>query len=90
SHGLAALIYTVSIAVPLIKLASLACLAHHAGRPGGADPHHLGRLYRAVELVGRWSMLDVFVIALMVGMVRFHSLAVITAQLGAAAFGAVV
>ncbi len=90
SRGLAALIFTVSVAVPLIKLGSLAYLAHNAGRSSTADPHHLGRLYRAVELVGRWSMLDVFVIALMVGMVRFHSLAVIKAEPGAAAFGAVV
>ena len=90
SPGLAVLIFTVSVAVPLIKLGSLAVLAHNARRPGSAGPHQLGRLYRAVELVGRWSMLDVFVIALMVGMVRFHALAVIEAGPGAAAFGAVV
>ncbi|PWC54838.1 paraquat-inducible protein A [Azospirillum sp. TSO22-1] len=89
SRGLAVLIFTVSVAVPLVKLASLAVLAHSAGR-GTADPHRLGQLYRAVELAGRWSMLDVFVIALMVGMVRFRSLAVIEAGPGAAAFGAVV
>lgn len=89
SRGLAVLIFTVSVAVPLVKLASLAVLAHSAGR-GGADPHRLGRLYRAVELAGRWSMLDVFVIALMVGMVRFRALAVIEAGPGTAAFGAVV
>lgn len=100
SRGLAVLIFSVSVAVPLIKLASLAYLAHSAGRAGGGDPHHLGphhlsphhlgRLYRMVELAGRWSMLDVFVIALMVGMVRFRSLAVIEAGPGAAVFGAVV
>lgn len=90
SPDLAVLIFTVSVAVPLIKLASLAYLAHNARRPGGADPHHLSRLHRVVELAGRWSMLDIFVIALMVGMVRFRSLAVIEAGPGAAAFGAVV
>lgn len=90
SRDLAVLIFTVSVAVPLAKLASLAFLAHYAQHPGGADPHQLGRLYRVVELAGRWSMLDIFVIALMVGMVRFRSLAVIEAGSGAAAFGAVV
>jgi paraquat-inducible protein A len=96
SRGLAALIFSVSVVVPLIKLGALACLAHHARHPRRAgphrstDPHHLAGLYRAVELAGRWSMLDVFVIALMVGMVRFRSLATIEAGPGAAAFGAVV
>ncbi|OYD83874.1 paraquat-inducible protein A [Azospirillum brasilense] len=90
SPGLALLIFSVSILVPLIKLGSLAYLAHSVRHPGGTDPHRLGRLYRAVELAGRWSMLDVFVIALMVGMVRFRTLATIEAGPGAAAFGAVV
>lgn len=90
SQGLAVLIFSVSVAIPLVKLGTLAVLAHAAGRVGNADPHRLGRLYRAVELAGRWSMLDIFVIALMVGMVRFRSLAIIEAGPGAAAFGAVV
>lgn len=90
SPDLAVLIFTVSIAVPLIKLGSLAYLALRARRPGRDDLHRLGRLHRAVELAGRWSMLDVYVIALMVGMVRFRSLATIEAGPGAAAFGAVV
>ncbi len=90
SPGLAVLIFTVSILVPLVKLGSLACLVHHARCPRGGNPHQLGGLYRAVELAGRWSMLDVFVIALMVGMVRFRTLATIEAGPGAAAFGAVV
>ncbi|HTH15138.1 MAG TPA: paraquat-inducible protein A, partial [Magnetospirillum sp.] len=90
SPGLAALIFSVSVVIPLAKLASLAFLAHRARRPPGADVHHLGHLYKIIELVGRWSMLDVFVIALMVGMVRFKTLATIEAGPGAAAFGAVV
>ncbi|KAA0593002.1 paraquat-inducible protein A [Azospirillum lipoferum] len=90
SPGLALLIFSVSILVPLIKLGALAYLAFSVRRPGATGPHRLGRLYRAVELAGRWSMLDVFVIALMVGMVRFRTLATIEAGPGAAAFGAVV
>lgn len=90
SPGLAALIFTVSVVIPLAKMGSLAHLAICARRPVGTDAHHLGRLYKIIELVGRWSMLDVFVVALMVGMVRFKSLATIEAGWGAAAFGAVV
>jgi paraquat-inducible protein A len=47
-------------------------------------------LFRVLEQIGRWSMLDVFVVALMVGLVHFRGLAVIEAGPGAAAFGAVV
>ena len=43
-----------------------------------------------VERIGRWSMLDVFVVTLTVALVRFKSLAVITAGPGAIAFGSVV
>lgn len=90
SAGLATLIFTVSIVVPLAKMGILAYLTCRVRWPGRADRHQLGRLYRLVELVGRWSMLDVFVVALMVGMVQFQSLASIKAGAGAVAFGAVV
>lgn len=90
SPGLAVLIFTVSVVIPLAKMAALAWLAHCARRSPASDLHHLGHLYKVVELVGRWSMLDVFVVALMVGMVRFKTLATIEAGPGAAAFGAVV
>ncbi|WP_299435949.1 paraquat-inducible protein A [uncultured Rhodospira sp.] len=90
SPGLAILIFTVSVVIPMAKMGALACLATWARRPSGMDAHALGRLHSGVELVGRWSMLDVFVVALMAGMVQFKSLATVEAGPGAAAFGAVV
>jgi len=91
SAGLAILIFSVSVAVPLIKLGTLAYLAWQAGRQTTyPPPQQLSHLYRIVEMAGRWSMLDVFVIALMVGMVQFGSLGTVEAGPGAAAFGAVV
>jgi len=90
SPELAALIFTVSVVIPMSKMGALAFLAYWAGRASGGDAHRLSRLYRVVELVGRWSMLDVFVVALMAGMVQFKSLATVEAGPGAAAFGAVV
>ena len=90
SQGLAALNFEVSIMVPLLKLGVLSALAlsvHH-----GLPSHHHQRtiLFRIVEVIGRWSMLDVFVVALMVGLVHFQGVAVIEAGPGAAAFGSVV
>ncbi|MQX36332.1 paraquat-inducible protein A [Roseospira navarrensis] len=90
SPELAVLIFAVSVVIPMTKMGALATLAYWAGRATGVDAHRLSRIHRVVELVGRWSMLDVFVVALMAGMVQFKSLATVEAGPGAAAFGAVV
>jgi paraquat-inducible protein A len=47
-------------------------------------------MYRFIEWIGRWSMLDIFVIAILVTVVNFGNLASIQANLGAAAFATVV
>ncbi len=90
SQGLAALIFCVSILVPMLKLGTLGTLAWTVRRRNSLHRHQRTLLFRIIELVGRWSMLDVFVVALMVGLVHFQGLAVIEAGPGAAAFGAVV
>lgn len=90
SQGLALLIFTVSVLVPLLKLGTLAFLAAGIQMRSGRSAHQRARLFRVVELVGRWSMLDVFVVALMVGLVRFSNLAMIEAGPAAAMFGGVV
>lgn len=90
SQGLAALIFSVSILVPIMKVGTLGFLAASVQWNWGASRRQKAVLYRIVEFVGRWSMLDVFVVALMVGLVRFRTLAVIEAGAGAVAFGAVV
>lgn len=90
SADLAVLIFFVSIFIPSAKLVSMATLAVSIHRRWARGPKNRARLFRMVEFVGRWSMLDVFVVCLMVGMVRFRGLATIEAGPGAAAFGAVV
>jgi paraquat-inducible protein A len=47
-------------------------------------------MYRFIEWIGRWSMLDIFVIAILVALVNFGSLASSEAGAGAAAFASVV
>ena len=88
--GLAAVVFIASVVVPMLKLAILALLVFAAHRRSTWRPHEWTRLYRLVERIGRWSMLDVFVVALTVALVHFGSFAVITAGPGALAFGAVV
>jgi paraquat-inducible protein A len=87
---LAIIVFVASILVPMLKLVVLALLALTVQRRSSWRTHERARLYRIIERIGRWSMLDVFVITLTVALVRFRSLAVITAGWGALAFAAVV
>jgi len=88
--ALAIIIFTASILVPLLKLAVLSLLAFTSQRHSHWQPQQRTLLYRLVEFVGRWSMLDIFVITLTVALVRFKTLATITPGPGAMAFCAVV
>lgn len=90
SKGLAVIIFIASVVVPMLKLATLALLAFTSQRRSRWRPQQRTKLYRMVEFIGRWSMLDIFVVTLTVALVRFDALAVITAGPGALAFGAVV
>lgn len=90
ARELALIVFIASIAVPLLKIAALALLAWTAGRRSCWRQPERARLYRMVETVGHWSMLDVFVVVLLVGMVRFGALAGVEPEAGLLAFGAVV
>lgn len=87
---LAAIIFIASFLVPLFKLSALILMATMAGRHSDWRRPERTRLYRIVEVIGRWSMLDVFVVSLLAGLVRLEGFAEITAGPGIAAFGAVV
>ncbi|WP_077001659.1 paraquat-inducible protein A [Variovorax sp. KK3] len=90
SYGLAAIIFIASFLVPLFKLTSLVLLVIMAQRRSSARQPERARLYQMLEVIGRWSMLDVFVVALLAGLVRIQGFAEITAGVGIGAFGAVV
>ena len=79
-----------SFLVPLFKLAALFVLLVTAQRRSDWRRAQRARLYHVIEIIGRWSMLDVFVVALLAGLVRIQGFAEITAGVGIAAFGAVV
>ena len=90
SHELALIVFIASIVVPLGKIGSLALLAFTAQRRSCWRQRERAGLYRLVDTVGHWSMLDVFVVVLLVGMVRFGVLASVEPGPGLLAFGAVV
>ena len=90
SWPLAVLVFVASIVVPMLKLLTLAFLVHGAWRRSTHGQRQRTRLYRLIEVVGRWSMLDVYVITLLVSLVQFRSLATIHPGGGALAFASVV
>ena len=87
---LAVIVFVASFVVPLFKLGALALLAAAAQWRAQWGRAERTRLYRLIELIGRWSMLDVFVVALLAGLVRLQGFAEISAGPGIACFGAVV
>ena len=88
--ALAAIVFIASVLVPLLKLFALTLLVVTAWRRSTWRPYQRAKVYRMVELVGRWSMLDIYVVAVLVALVQLRPLATITAGPGAIAFGAVV
>ena len=90
SWELSLIVFIASIAVPLLKIGSLTLLAWTAHRRSHWRQRERAGLYRLVETVGHWSMLDVFVVVLLVCMVRFGVIAHVQAELGLLAFGTVV
>lgn len=90
SWPLAALVFFASIVVPSMKLASLTFLLVSVQRGSVWRPRERTKLYRLLEFIGRWSMLDVYVITILSALVQLQSLASVSAGPGAIAFGAVV
>jgi paraquat-inducible protein A len=90
SWALALLVFFASMVVPLAKLVVLSALAASVQWRMRAWPLLRTRLYRSIESVGRWSMLDIYVVTALVGLVQLQSVAQIEAGPGALAFGAVV
>jgi paraquat-inducible protein A len=88
--GIGLIVFTASIAVPLLKLVSLAFLIHAARRQDGRHRRGLTKLYAFVKFIGRWSMLDVFLVAFLTGAVRFGAIASVQPEPGVIAFAAAV
>jgi paraquat-inducible protein A len=90
SWYLAVIVFVASILVPLAKIIGLFVLLVSVQLGTDWRPDQRARLYRLVESIGRWSMLDIFVVALLVTVVQLTALASVRAGPAALAFGAVV
>jgi paraquat-inducible protein A len=90
SWPLALIIFIASVVVPMAKIIILAVLLISERRRSTRWPEHRARLYRLTELVGRWSMVDIFVVTLMVALVELGNVATIAPGPGSVAFALMV
>jgi paraquat-inducible protein A len=87
SPDLAVIVFTASIVVPMLKFLVMAVLLISSRlRSNWALPQR-AKLFRLVELIGYWSMLDVFVVALLTALVRFNLLSLVAPLPGVIFFG---
>lgn len=90
SYPVAMVIFIASIMVPTLKMIAIGWLCWNANGNGRRDNERMHLLYEVVEFVGRWSMIDVFVIAVLSALVRMGGLMNIYPAIGAVMFALVV
>jgi paraquat-inducible protein A len=90
SWPIALLVFVASIVVPLLKILALGVLLYSAWRRSPRRRLHHSKLYRMLEFIGRWSMLDIYAISLLATLVQVQSFASVIVGWGAWAFAAVV
>ncbi|MGH8226373.1 MAG: paraquat-inducible protein A [Steroidobacteraceae bacterium] len=87
---LAAIVFLASIAIPLAKLCGLSWNLFLTQRGSARCLVGRTRLHRAIDLIGRWSNIDVFMLSILVALVQFGTLTRVRAEAGMIAFAAVV
>ena len=85
SYGVALIVFVASVIIPVSKFIAIAYLAIRVqlGKPGTASHFHL---YEVVEFIGRWSMIDVFVVAILSALVQLNFVASINPGIAAMSF----
>jgi paraquat-inducible protein A len=90
AYPIAIVIFVASIFIPLVKIVALVWLCAAAAGRVHPSPKVLGRIYWLTELMGRWSMVDIFVVAILVAMVQLGTYMTVLPGPGALAFASVV
>lgn len=84
---IAVIVFIASIVVPVSKLLTLSCLLLSVQQRWAMSAHTRMRLFRILEFIGRWSMMDIFVVSVMVALVRLGQVVAILPGMGALLFG---
>lgn len=87
---IALLVFFASIIVPVLKLLALTYLVLSVQYKSQWRPRERTRLYRITEVVGRWSMIDIFMISILIALVKLEAVATIEPGAGAISFASVV
>ena len=90
SYPVATVIFIASVLVPVGKMTGLGVICWSVSRGGVQKPRSQAILYRVTEFVGRWSMVDVFVVAILVALIQMGTLMNIRPGSAALAFSGVV
>lgn len=90
AYPIAIVIFTASIFIPLLKILALLWLCAAATGKVDPSPKALGKVYWMTEIMGRWSMVDIFVVAILVAMVQLGTLMTVVPGPAALAFAGVV
>ena len=90
AYPIAVVIFTASILIPILKVGALLWLCAAAKGWLHPSPKSLTKVYSVTEVMGRWSMIDIFVVGILVSLVQFGNYTSIVPKPGALAFGAVV
>lgn len=90
SYLVAAIIFIASILIPVAKMLAITWLCYMVKFSKKLYHAELTRLYRVTEFIGKWSMVDVFVVAILVGLVQMGNLMSIVPGVAAIAFSGVV
>jgi len=90
SYPIAAIIFIASVFVPVGKLIALTVLCWFVTYGKGVSPQQQTALYRITEIVGKWSMIDVFVVAILVALIKLGDVLSFFPGLAALTFASVV
>lgn len=84
--GVALIVLIASVVIPIAKFMAIAFLAVSINKRHIMGEHAQHRLFSVVEFIGRWSMIDVFVVAILASLVRFSVVATINPGIAAVSF----
>lgn len=88
-HGdwlVAAIVFFASVMIPIGKFLAISYLAFSVMRKSSLNIHQRVRLFEVVEFIGRWSMIDVFVVAILSALVQLDAVATINPGIAAVSF----
>lgn len=86
SWGVALVVFAASVLIPIGKFVAIAYLALSVRSPVVIRGHGRQRLFEVVEFIGRWSMIDVFVVAILAALVQLDFVATVNPGIAAVSF----